>query len=280
MIPRTTFKSERNTFRIAGMLMMLLALLAMSGCSSWGKEKEDDTELLSAEALYGQAEEALLNKKWSDALTALKRLEARYPYGRYAKQAQLNTAYAEYKLGHDGLAVAAADRFIALNPTHPTVDYAYYIKGLASFKEEGGLRGLITGRTNLADRDPDSITKALDAFYAIVKRYPNSRYKSDAEQRISYLEAARAEQQINVARYYYTRGAYIAAINRSKVVLSKYGDGPQVEDALGIMYLSYQQMQMLDLASDTRRILELNYPTSQYLAVNIKPSGGWLSSLF
>jgi len=257
---------------------MLLALLISSGCSS--SDKDDfDTELLSAEALYGQAEKALLTEKWEDALVALKRLEARYPYGRFAKQAQLDTAYAHYKLNQDGLAIAAADRFIALNPTHPSVDYAFYIKGLSSFKEEEGWRGMITGRTTLADRDPDSILKALDAFGTIVKRFPNSRYKNDAEKRIVYLDAARAEQQISVARFYYLRGAYIAAINRSKIVLNRYGNGPQVEDALGIMYLSYQQMQMPALAADTKRIITLNYPDSSYLTTNIKSSGSWLSSL-
>jgi len=271
--------SRHRTIRLTGLFMVLLALFISSGCSSSDKD-EFDTELLSAEALYGQAEKALLSENWEDALVALKRLEARYPYGKFAKQAQLDTAYVHYKLNQDGLAIAAANRFIALNPTHPSVDYAFYIKGLASFKEEEGWRGMITGRTTLADRDPDSILKAIAAFSTITKRFPNSRYKNDAEKRIVYLNAARAEQQISVARFYYLRGAYIAAINRSKVVLNQYGDGPQVEDALGIMYLSYQQMQIPDLAADTQRILTLNYPDSRYLATNIKPGGGWLRNLF
>ncbi|MCP4010192.1 MAG: outer membrane protein assembly factor BamD [Proteobacteria bacterium] len=279
MISTHTPNSNFTILRFAGTVIMLFALLANSGCSSSDKD-ELDTELLSAEALYGQAEKALLTQKWEDALVALKRLEARYPYGRFAKQAQLDTAYAHYKLDQDGLAIAAADRFIALNPTHASVDYAFYIKGLSSFKEEEGWRGMITGRTTLADRDPDSILKALDAFGVIVKRFPNSRYKNDAEKRIVYLNAARAEQQISVARFYYLRGAYVAAINRSKIVLNQYGSGPQVEDALGIMYLSYQQMQMPALAADTQRILTLNYPDSSYLTTNIKSSGSWLSGLF
>jgi len=279
MIARYTLNSSRKALRLCGLIALLLTVFVSGGCSS--SDKDDlDTELLSAEALYGQAEKALLTQKWEDALVALKRLEARYPYGRFAKQAQLDTAYAHYKLNQDGLAIAAADRFIALNPTHPSVDYAFYIKGLSSFKEESGWRGMITGRTTLADRDPDSILKALAAFNTIVSRYPNSQYKNDAEKRIVYLEAARAEQQVSVARFYYMRGAYIAAINRSKVVLNQYGDGPQVEDALGIMYLSYQQMKMEDLATDTQRILALNYPDSSYLTTKIKPGRGWLSGLF
>lgn len=279
MIPRYLFNSDRNPLRVTGTAFLLLSLLLSSGCSLWEKE-EIDTEQLSAEALYGQAEEALLNEKWERALEALKRLEARYPYGRFAKQAQLDTAYAHYKLGQDGLAIAAADRFINLNPTHPSVDYAFYIKGLASFKEVPGLRGLITGRSNLADRDPDSINKAIEAFSTIVNRFPNSRYKADAEKRIVYLESARAEQQISVARFYFVRGAYIAALNRSKLVLDQYQDRPQVEDALGIMYLSYQRMNMADLANDTRRILSLNYPQSQYLNKNFEPDGNWFTNLF
>jgi outer membrane protein assembly factor BamD len=230
MIPRYSINSDHNALRRVGMAIILITLISSSGCSSWGKE-EVDTELLSAEALYGKAEEALLTQQWETALLALKSLEARYPYGRFAKQAQR-------------------------------------------------WKGLITGRTTLADRDPDSILKALTAFNTIVNRYPNSRYKSDAEKRIVYLEAARAEQQISVARFYYSRGAYIAAINRSKTVLSLYGDGPQIEDALGIMYLSYQQMHLSDLANDTRRILTLNYPNSSYLKANIKPDRGWFSGLF
>lgn len=265
---------------MAASLILIVAMAFSTGCSSWWGEEEIDTEQLSAEALYGQAEQALLNEKWEQALDALQRLEARYPYGRFAKQAQLDTAYAHYKLGQDGLAIAAADRFISLNPTHPSVDYAYYIKGLASFKEVPGLRGVITGRTNLADRDPDSINKAIEAFSVIVSRYPNSRYLADAEKRIVYLESARAEQQINVARFYYARGAYVAALNRSKLVLNQYQDRPQIEDALGIMYLSYQKMQMQDLAEDTRRILSLNYPDSVYLKKNYTPDGNWFTNLF
>ena len=279
MIPRYAKNSDWSVLRLATLFSLLAALLLSGACSSL-KNEEQDTELLSAEALYGQAQEAKLKGQWEQALKALSALEARYPYGRFAKQAQLDTAYVHYKMRNDGLAIAAADRFLALYPTHPSCDYAYYIKGLASFKEVPGWKGVITGRTNLADRDPESINNALDAFNTLVKRYPNSRYKSDAEKRIVYLESARAEQQISIARFYYARGAYLAAINRSKTVLNRYMDRPQIEDALGIMYLSYQQMHMADLAEDTRRILVMNYPRSAYLTTGIDPDEGWFSALF
>ncbi len=268
----------QNPIRLLGVITLILVFITSSGCA-WWKKDEVDTELLSAETLYGQAKESLLSENWSDAIEALKKLEARYPYGRFAKQAQLDSAFAYYKNGDDGLAMAAADRFVSLNPTHPSVDYAYYIKGLASFNEKSGLRGLITGRNNLADRDPQSITDALAAFNTIVQRYPDSKYVRDSINRINYLEAARAQHQISIAHYYYARGAYVAAINRAKFILNQYSEFPQVEDALGIMYFSYQRMQIVDLAEDARRVLVLNYPNSNYLkAKNAKK--GWLGSLF
>lgn len=278
MNPRSQNKLTPNPFRLPGIITLMLVFLVSSGCSSWKKE-EVDTELLSAETLYGQAKEALLNENWSEAITALQKLEARYPYGRFAKQAQLETAFAYYKNGDEGLAIAAADRFISLNPTHASVDYAYYIKGLASFNEKTGFVGLITGRNNLADRDPQAIVEALAAFKTIVERYPDSRYVRDSVNRINYLESARAQHQISIAHYYYARGAYVAAINRAKTVVSQYSEFPQVEDALGIMYYSYQQMQINDLAQDARRVLELNYPNSGYLKTS-KPKKGWLGNLF
>lgn len=231
-------------------------------------KEEVDTEKLSAEALYGTAKEAQLNQRWAEAITAYQKLEARYPYGKFAKQAQLETAHAHYKLGEDGLAIAAADRFLSLNPTHASVDYAYYIKGLASFKEVPGIKGVITGRTNLSDRDPQAVLDALAAFTTIVQRYPNSRYVADSSRRITYLNAARAKHEVGIAMFYFERGAYVAAINRSKSILASYRDFPQAEDALGIMLHSYMGMDVQELADDARRVLELNYPQSAYLKIN------------
>ena len=262
-------------------LILLTTMVFSSGCALWKKD-EVDTEQLSAEVLYGEAVEAQQKENWAEAITAYERLEARYPYGRFAKQAQLATAYARYKLGDDGRAIAAADRFISLNPTHAAVDYAYYIKGLASFKEVSGIKGFLTGRANLADRDPQSLNDALVAFKTVVQRFPESRYAVDARKRISYLDSARAQHTIGIALFYYQRGAYIAAINRSKEILAEFGDLPFAEDALGIMYHSYQKMQMDDLASDSKRVLTLNYPDSGYLKTNtaIRSKFDFLSQLF
>ncbi len=265
MILRSQNKPLSSSLRLLSVWVLLIFFLANSGCAMFKKE-EVDTEQLSAEALYGKAKDAQLKSNWLEAIEAYQQLEARYPYGRFAKQAQLEIAYAHYKLGKDGLAIAAADRFISLNPTHASVDYAYYIKGLASFKEVPGFKGLLTGRTNLADRDPQAIEEALAAFNIIVQRFPDSRYAVDANKRIRYLHSARAQREVGIAHFYFARGAYVAAINRAKEILSNYRDLPQAEDALGILYHSYQRMGMTELAADAKRVLVLNYPQSGYLS--------------
>ncbi len=254
---------------ISKTLMVGLLSLTISACGLWKKE-ELDTEGLTAEELYGNAKEAMLDKKWPDAVKKLQQLEARYPYGEFAIQAQLDTAYAHYKNNDNGLAIAAADRFLSINPTHPSADYAYYIKGLANYDEEDGLLGIVTGRINLADRDQKSIASAIAAFNTILRNYPDSQYAFDATKRIQYLESALAEHEISVARFYYQRGAYVAAVNRCKAAMESYVDRPQVEDALGLMMFSYQKMGLEDLAADTKRVLVANYPNSGYLTATRK----------
>ncbi len=263
-------KQKKGTKLTKGVLC-LSVLLFLSACGKSDKPKID-TELLSAGELYGAAKESMLDAKWADAITQLAQLEARYPYGEYALQAQLDSAYAYYKNDEDGLAIAAADRFLNLNPTHPRVDYAYYIKGLASFHEEEGLYALVTGRTNLSDKDPKSIMDARTAFTTIVEQYPDSEYAFDANKRVGYLNSALADHEIGIARFYYQRGAYVAAANRAKSTLEAYAEQPQVEDALGVMYHSYRKMGMADLAQDTKRVLEANYPQSGYLRADKKVS--------
>ncbi|MFT5260900.1 MAG: outer membrane protein assembly factor BamD [Saprospiraceae bacterium] len=257
-------KPAVSLFRKLTLIVILVSLT--SACGLWKKDKlEADTENLTAEQLYGEAKQSMLDKKWIDAVANLQKLEARYPYGKFAIQAQLDTVYSHYKADDNGLAIAAADRFLSINPTHPSADYAYHIKGLASFDEEAGLMGTLTGRSNLVDRDQKSIVTAIVAFKTILSQYANSDYAFHASQRIAYLESALAEHDISVAKFYFERSAYVATVNRCKAAIESYPERPQVEDALGLMLLSYKRMGMADLASDTQRILSANYPKSGYL---------------
>jgi outer membrane protein assembly factor BamD len=179
----------------------------------------------------------------------------------------MEIAYANYKYDEPALAIAAADRFIRLHPTHPNVDYAYYLKGLVNFHGEKGFANWLFGaKDDLSDRDPKGALESYSAFREVVERFPNSRYAEDARYRMAYLFEAQARYETQVARFYYERSSYVAAINRSKYALATYPRTPSTEDALGIMALSYKAMGMNDMLKDTMRVLTRNFPNSHYIA--------------
>jgi outer membrane protein assembly factor BamD len=240
-----------------------LALL-VAGCAS--TDPDEEFANVPAETLLQYGRAALDEGRYADAIEIYKQLESRYPYGRPAEQAQLDIAYAYYKNAEPELAVAAADRFIRLNPTHRRVDYAYYLKGIASYNERTGMMARLTGTDDLSDRDTKPAQDAYTAFRELVARFPDSPYASDARQRMIHLVNVLAKHDINVARYYSTHGAWVAVVNRCKKVLEEYQRTPSVEDALGLMAIAYREMGLSDLMQDTVRIIERNFPGSTYLA--------------
>ena len=194
-------------------------------------------------------------------------LEARYPYGRYSEQAQLEIAYAYYRDNEPELAIQACDRFIRLHPTHPHVAYAYYLKGIINVREEKGINTLLKARgTKALDRDAKAAHDAYLAFSEVVDRFPNSQYARDAALRMAYLNNSLAKYEVEVARYYLDQDAYVAAANRCKYVIDNYQVSPAVEDALGIQALAYKAMGFKTLMADTVRVLQTNFPNSNYLA--------------
>ncbi|MEX2164048.1 MAG: outer membrane protein assembly factor BamD [Sulfuricaulis sp.] len=250
---------RRDVFYIA----VLSVIVIISGCAGI---TEDPTKKWSQERFYREAREKMMDGAYEDAIKYFETLEARFPYGRYSEQAQLEIAYAYYKYDEPALAIAAADRFIRLHPTHPNVDYAYYLKGLVNFRGERGIVNWLLGSSDdLTDRDPKSARESYNAFREVVDRFPNSRYAKDAQQRMAYLYDAQAKYETQVARFYYERDLHVAAINRSKYALENYPRTPATEDALGIMALSYQKMGITQLYDDTLRILKKNFPQSHYL---------------
>ncbi|MEM7193815.1 MAG: outer membrane protein assembly factor BamD [Pseudomonadota bacterium] len=252
-----------QSFGFRGIIVVFLSLLLVSGCSSFKKNKVDENA--SAEELYAAAQTSMRKKNWATAINQLRNLEAKYPYGKYAEQAQLDTAYAYYQGDLPDLSIAAADRFIKLHPTHSSVDYAYYLKGLASFEEDDSLLGRLTGQDDLSDRDANLTRSALIAFQDVYTLFPNSQYAADAKARALYLLNALAQHEMAIANYYFSREAYVAAVNRAKGVVEQYPESPQIEDALGMLMHSYNEMGLEDLAVDSRRVLELNFPESAYL---------------
>ncbi len=194
---------------------------------------------------------------YEKAVKTFETLQARYPYGRYAQQAQLEIAYAYYKQKEPESAIAAADRFIKQYPNNPHVDYAYYLKGLINFNEDLGLLGGVV-KQDLSERDPNAAREAFATFKELVTRFPGSLYAPDSRLRMQYLINALARYEIHVADYYLRRGAYVAAANRAKDVLTDYPQTPATRDALRVMVQAYDAMGMEDLRDDAQRVLDIN----------------------
>jgi outer membrane protein assembly factor BamD len=259
-------QSSRRLTQWVVLLLTVFAIGALPGCSwlgiNWGDR--DETTNWDADRLYAEAREELANGAWSRARDRYQKLESRFPFGRHAQQALMETAYTYYKEGETAQAVQTADRFIKQYPNHPYVDYLYYLKGLASFNEDMGFLGRFTGQ-DLSERDARAAREAYDAFRDLVTRYPDSRYAPDARARMRYLVNAQAAAEVHVARFYYLRKAYLAAIQRAQTVVRDYQTTPATEEALAIMARSYEALQMKDLQADVERVLALNYPQSRFL---------------
>jgi len=227
-------------------------------------DKSDETKGWSAQKLYAEARAQLDERSYEKAISYYQKLEARYPYGRFAQQAQIEVAYAYFKDNDPAGTITAADRFIKMHPNHPNVDYLYYLKGLANFNEDQGIFGLVSGQ-DMSERDPKAARDAFDAFKDLVARYPDSKYAPDSVQRMNYLVNALAAHEVHVARYYLKRGAYVAAANRTQYALKTYPQAPANEEGLLIMVKAYDALGMNDLRNDAERVMNKNFPNSKYL---------------
>ena len=248
--------------------------MVLVGCGILGESK-DETSGWSAQKLYSEAKSLMNEGSYEKAIKLFETLESRYPFGRYAQQAQLEVAYAYFKSNEPAAALAACDRFIKLHPNHPNVDYAYYLKGLVLFNEDLGLFGSVSGQ-DLTERDPKSARESFDALKDLVRRFPDSRYAVDATARMNYLVNALASHEVHVARYYLKRGAYVAAANRAQNAVKDFPNAPAVEEALFIMVKAYDAMGMTDLRDDAERVMRRNFPRSEYFARGLdKPQPWW-----
>src|SRR5450830_1156366 len=216
------------------------AALLLAGCSS---TSDDKTAGWSPNAIYTDAKDELSSGSYEKAITLLEKLEGRAAGTPLAQQAQLDKAYAQYKSGEPAQAIATLDRFMKLHPASPALDYALYLKGIVNFNDDLGMFASIT-RQDLAERDQKAAKESFEAFKDLVTRFPESRYAPDARQRMNYIVNSLAQYEVHVARYYYSRGAYLAAINRSQIALADYREVPALEEALYIMVKSYEALGM------------------------------------
>ena len=229
------------------------------------QEEKDAAKNTPVEQLYADAKKDSEGGNFEKAVKSFEALQSRYPYGRYAQQAQLEIAYAYYKQKEPESALAAADRFIKQYPNNTHVDYAYYLKGLINFNEDLGMLGGLV-QHDLSERDPNAARESFSAFKELVMRFPDSKYAPDSRQRMQYLVNALARYEIHVASYYLRRGAYVAAIGRAKAVLLDYPQTPATLDALKIMVQAYGALGMKDLRDDAQRVLDKNTVTASSAA--------------
>ena len=254
--------SVKLTLRRAALLAALAgAVVLQAGCGSTGN---DPTARMSVDELYKDAMEDLSSANYERAARSFERLEGRAAGTLLAQQAQLQLAYVYYKTGEKAQALAALDRFMKLHPTSPAYDYALYLQGLVNFNDNLGLFGRLS-RQDLSERDQQASRDAYQSFRQLVERFPQSVYASDAEARMTYIVNALAAYQLHVARYYYRRGAYVAAANRAQQAVQEFQQSPSVEEALFVMMQSYERLGLTQLRNDAERVLRANYPQSEFL---------------
>lgn len=250
-------------------LSLISALLAAGLLAACATQNEDKTAGWSTDKIYSEAREELNGGAYDKAVPLLEKLEGRAAGTPLAQQAQLEKAYAQYKGGEKAQAVATLDRFMKLHPASPAFDYALYLKGLVNFNENLGLFSWIA-RQDLSERDQKAAKDSFESFRDLVTRFPDSRYTPDARLRMTYIVNSLAQYEVHVARYYYERGAYVAAVSRAQSALADYKNVPAAEEALYILVRSYDALGMAQMRDDARRVFEASYPNSTLLKTGFK----------
>lgn len=256
-----TFPTWRSlTTRRAGIVVLAMAA-ALTACESTPK---DEFANISPDKLYADAKEDTSDGNFETAIKKLEKVEARASGTLLAQQAQIDLAYSYYRTGERAQALAKLERFIRLHPTSPALDYAYYLQGLVNFNDNLGLFGRLANQ-DISERDQQASRDAYESFRTLIDRFPSSKYAPDARLRMNHIVNSMAAGEVHIARYYFRRGAYLAAANRAQVTVREYRQSPAVEEALSIMARSYDALGLAPLRDDAVRVLRQNFPESAYL---------------
>jgi len=245
---------------------VLASALLLVACGSTPK---DDNSTRAVEQLYAEAKEDMAAGSWDRAIKALERVEGRAAGTLLAQQAQIDLAYAYWKSGERAQALSTLDRFIKLNPSSPALDYALYLRGIINFSDNLGIFGNLS-RQDLSERDQQASRDAYQSFKQLVDQFPTSKYAPDAKLRMDYIVNALAEYEVHVARYYFRRGAYVAAANRAQQALLEFQQAPATEEALFIMTQSYDKLGLTQLRDDADRVLKQNFPNSVFVTKGVR----------
>ncbi len=241
-------------------MRLFTVLILTLGLVACGPEREiDPTADWTVDEFYARARAELSAGNYITAIDYYETLESRFPFGNYATQAQIDIAYAYFKFDEPDSAVTAVDRFIKLHPRHPSVDYAYYLKGLINFERGGTVLDFLRDR-DLATFDQQLMLTAYNDFRLLVQRFPDSKYAVDASKRMIYLRDQLARSDYNTAEYYASRDAWVAVVGRTNYILANYQGASVIRQTLELQLMAYEKLEMEDLARDTRRVLDLNYP--------------------
>lgn len=245
--------------------LTLIAAIWLTGCSLFPGKDEPRAENL--DKLYAEARDDIASGSFDRAIKSLEKLEARASGTLLGQQALLDLAYAQWRSGERASALSTLDRFTKLHPSSPAYDYALYLRGLVNFNDSLGLFGLLA-QQQISERDQKASREAFQAFSQLVQQFPESKYAADARVRMDFIVNSLAAYEVHVARYYFRRGAYLAAVNRAKQAVADFDRAPAAEEALAIMVTGYERLGMQDLSQDAQRVLKQNFPSSRFLSTD------------
>ena len=256
--------------RVGAVMVACIVLAGVAGCGSTPK---DETAGWNLEKLYAEAKQEADNGAYERAGKLYERLEGRAAGTILAQQAQLERAHVLYRSGEKAQALAALERFIKLHPTSPALDYALYLQGLVHFNDNLGIFGNLSGQS-LSERDQQASRDSYQSFKQLTEQFAQSRYAPDARARMVFIVNSLAAYEVHVARYYYRRGAYLAAANRAQQAVREFQQSPAVEEALGLIVLSYAKLGLTELRDDAERVLRKNFPDST-VAIPVEETRSW-----
>lgn len=248
--------------------LCIASALALAACGSSPNDPKADAD--NPDKLYAEAKEDMNSGAWDRAIKGFEKVEARATGTLLGQQAMLDLAYAQWRSNERVQALAVVDRFLKLHPSSPAYDYALYLRGVINFNDNQGLFGRIAGQ-QLSERDQNASREAFQSFKQLVDQFPQSRYTADARLRMDYIVNSLADYEVHVARYYFKRGAYVAAANRAKQAVTEFEQTPAAEEALAIMVQSYERLGLKELGDAARGVLGKNFPKSRFLAAGTLP---------
>ena len=245
-------KNIKKNLRAFAIFTALIPIVFLSGCNSDGPEVEQPEKIY-----YDLAQRRMKANNFFSAIESLQAIEARYPFGRYAEQAQSELIYAYFMNSEDEASHEAAEKFIRLNPRHPNIDYAYFMKGIASYTRDKGAFARVF-KSDLSNRDISGAKQAFGELSEFLTRFPQSQYAPYASQRLIYLRSLIAKNELVAADYYMKRKAYVAALRRAKYVIENIPNTSETIRALKVARDCYKELGYFELMDDIQIVIDAN----------------------